>query len=106
MVEINSDKIFKCPYCDKKFHDRDDADDHISDCVDIECAIESWEETYICQYCHEVFEIKQEAENCERRHAELKDDLYENFIQEREAEKLLKAGSHPNQKKLGGYEDA
>lgn len=94
---------WRCPYCYKLYAEEYQARDCANDCVEVEGPIEA--QRPVCEICERVFERDEDAKKCEIKHAEQNDSFYVEYLVKKNVEGLMKAASHPAQKKLGEIQD-
>ena len=96
---------WKCPYCGDKFEDEDDANDCARDCVDVDPAeeVDGGDTECICEYCNTSYMNGISAEECEAKHIEKEDRLFEEFNRKESMARLQEAAEHPQQIKLNTF---
>ena len=99
-MKEETETIWLCPYCDKEYESYDLALDCAKDCVDIEEPEEKDVTTYICELCNSKSLDEEEIEQCEKRHKDRNDVIYQKHLEKQQDDYLLKIGNHPSQTKL------
>ena len=100
MVKYEEKTYYVCPYCSSEYEDEDEAFDCAKECIIPDDVNILLKQVYTCEICEKEYTKRLEALSCEDTHKEKKDRVYQLYLEEKERQKLLRAASHHNQKKL------
>ena len=89
---------YMCPYCHRTYDKEDDARDCGNECRDTEPVKEV--SMFFCEICGSHYPEESKAENCELRHENANDLLYQQYLVKKNFDALKKAASAPGQVKL------
>ena len=98
MVKTISVDIWQCPYCNVKFRNESDCEDHLQN--HLEFPIDLEEMRFVCDVCKKEYDNEADAMFCEEKHKKDDDPKYQEYLDRMEREKLERASKHPEQRKL------
>ena len=103
MVKEKLIDIFKCPYCNRKYDNEDDAEDCRDDCLEKDDIISDEESRYSCEYCEKEYNHEGQAKSCETYHINRQDNFYLEYEFKRGRSKLDEHAKNPYQDKLSTW---
>ena len=89
---------YRCPYCQEKYDTAKAAQICAENCADVEGIIDC--SMFKCEMCGNTFDTITKAEECEEKHTEKQDKIFQRWQEKERLRELVIAGNHHQQTKL------